>query len=41
MVGFFGVHELYAVRDAIFIHCASPARRFLPSSDLDERFISR
>ena len=26
--GFCGVHELYAVRDAIFIHCASPARRY-------------
>ena len=27
-VGFCGVHELYAVRDVIFIHCASPARGY-------------
>jgi len=26
-VGFWGVHVLYAVRDAIFIHCARPAKR--------------
>jgi len=26
-VGFWGVHVLYAVRDAILIHCACPATR--------------